>query len=60
MYRFKLHIVINTKGEILSFTISQANVYDRELFEDGNFLIAILESYFQATYLIINKLNAII
>ncbi|MEN8775586.1 MAG: transposase, partial [Polaribacter sp.] len=26
---FKLHIVINDKGEILNFTITQANVDDR-------------------------------
>lgn len=29
-YGFKLHIVINDKGEILSFTITAANVDDRE------------------------------
>jgi hypothetical protein len=27
---FKLHIVINDKGELLSFCVAQANVDDRE------------------------------
>jgi hypothetical protein len=37
-YGFKLHIVINDKGEILSFTITQANVDDREPLKNENFL----------------------
>lgn len=35
---FKLHIVINDKGEILTFTITQANVDDREPLKNKNFL----------------------
>ncbi|EPE9881917.1 IS982 family transposase, partial [Flavobacterium psychrophilum] len=37
-YGFKLHIVINDKGEILSFNITQANVDDREPLKNENFL----------------------
>jgi hypothetical protein len=37
-YGFKLHIVINDKREILSFTITQANVDDREPLKNENFL----------------------
>ena len=29
-YGFKLHLIINDKGEILNFVITQANVDDRE------------------------------
>ena len=36
-YGFKLHIVINDKGEILSFTITQANIDDREPLKNDNF-----------------------
>lgn len=37
-YGFKLHIVINDKGEILNFTITQANVDDREPLKNESFL----------------------
>lgn len=37
-YGFKLHIVINDKGEILNFMITQANVDDREPLKNENFL----------------------
>lgn len=37
-YGFKLHLVINDRGEILSFTITQANVDDREPLRHENFL----------------------
>src|SRR3970282_493711 len=37
-YGFKLHIVINDKGEILSFAITQANVDDREPLKNETFL----------------------
>lgn len=36
-YGFKLHIVINDKGEILSFAIIQANVDDREPLKNDTF-----------------------
>jgi hypothetical protein len=35
---FKLHIIINDKGEILNFTITQANVDDREPLKQERFL----------------------
>lgn len=35
---FKLHIIINDKGEILNFTITQANVDDRTPLKKKNFL----------------------
>lgn len=35
---FKLHIIINDKGEILNFTITQANVDDREPLKNERFL----------------------
>ena len=37
-YGFKLHLIINDKGEILSFTITQANVDDRDPLKHENFL----------------------
>ncbi len=37
-YGFKLHIVINDKGEILNFAITQANVDDREPLKNEGFL----------------------
>lgn len=37
-YGFKLHIVINDKGEILSFAVTQANVDDREPLKNEGFL----------------------
>ncbi len=38
---FKLHIVINDKGEILSFCVTQANVDDREPLKNESFLRAV-------------------
>jgi hypothetical protein len=37
-YGFKLHIVINDKGEILNFAITQANVDDRDPLKNEGFL----------------------
>jgi hypothetical protein len=37
-YGFKLHIIVNDMGEILDFTITQANVDDRTPLKKGNFL----------------------
>tara|TARA_Y100000031_G_C8160153_1_gene356570 strand:- start:76 stop:981 length:906 start_codon:yes stop_codon:yes gene_type:complete len=37
-YGFKLHIMINDKGELLNFVITQANVDDRAPLKTGNFL----------------------
>ncbi len=43
---FKLHIVINDKGEILSFCVTQANVDDREPLKNEGFLKAIFGKLF--------------
>lgn len=45
-YGFKLHFVINDKGEILSFTITQANVDDREPLRSEGFLRGIFGKLF--------------
>lgn len=37
-YGFKLHLIINDRGEILNFTITQANVDDREPLKYERFL----------------------
>ena len=37
-YGFKLHIVINEKGEIISFCVTQANVDDRDPLKNEGFL----------------------
>jgi len=43
---FKLHIIINDKGEILSFTITQANTDDREPLKQERFLDKIFGKLF--------------
>lgn len=43
---FKLHIVINDKGEILSFCVTQANVDDRDPLKNESFLAAIFGKLF--------------
>lgn len=40
-YGFKLHLIINDKGEILNFVITQANVDDREPLKNERFINAI-------------------
>lgn len=45
-YGFKLHLIINDKGEILNFTISQANVDDREPLKRESFLKSIFGKLF--------------
>lgn len=40
-FGFKLHIVINDKGELLNFVIAQGNVDDREPLENPNFIKAL-------------------
>ena len=37
-FGFKLHLVINDKGEILNFVITPGNVDDREPLKNSNFL----------------------
>lgn len=43
---FKLHIIVNDKGEILDFVITQGNVDDREPIKQGNILKRIFGSLF--------------
>jgi hypothetical protein len=43
---FKLHLVVNDKGEVLNFVITQANVDDREPLKDGNILKRIFGSLY--------------
>lgn len=59
-YGFKLHIVINDKGEILSFTITAANVDDREPLKNENFLKDIFGKLFADKGYISKKLENIL
>lgn len=43
-YGFKLHIIVNDKGELLDFIITQANIDDREPLKRDNFLKKIFGS----------------
>ncbi|MBN1968619.1 MAG: IS982 family transposase [Candidatus Delongbacteria bacterium] len=45
-YGFKLHLVINDKGEILSFMITKGNVDDREPLKNENFIKKIFGKLF--------------
>jgi hypothetical protein len=45
-YGFKLHIVINDRGEILSFAVTQANVDDRDPLKNEGFLRQIFGKLF--------------
>lgn len=59
-YGFKLHIVINDRGEILNFAITQANVDDREPLKNESFLKAILGKLFADKGYISKKLTDIL
>ena len=37
-YGFKLHLIINDKGEILNFVITQGNIDDRQPLKNENFI----------------------
>jgi len=43
---FKLHIIVNDKGEILNFVITQGNVDDREPLKEGNILNKVFGSLY--------------
>lgn len=45
-YGFKLHIIVNDKGELLDFIITQANVDDRTPLKKDNFLKKIFGSLY--------------
>jgi hypothetical protein len=59
-YGFKLHIVINDKGEILNFAITQANVDDREPLKNERFLQAVFGKLFGDKGYISEKLTNIL
>lgn len=59
-YGFKLHIVINDKGEILNFAITQANVDDREPLKNEGFLKAVFGKLFADKGYISEKLTSIL
>lgn len=57
---FKLHIVINDKGEILSFCITQANVDDREPLNNESFLRAVFGKLYADKGYISQKLQQLL
>lgn len=57
---FKLHIVINDKGEILTFAITQANVDDRQPLKNENFLKDIFGKLFADKGYISAKLSELL
>ena len=59
-YGFKLHIVINDKGEILNFASTQANVDDREPLKSEGFLKAVFGKLFADKGYISEKLTKIL
>lgn len=59
-YGFKLHIVINDKGEILSFCVTQANVDDREPLKNESFLKQIFGKLFGDKGYISEKLQQLL
>lgn len=59
-YGFKLHLVINDKGEILNFAITQANVDDREPLKNEVFLKAVFGKLFADKGYISEKLAHIL
>ena len=59
-YGFKLHIVINDKGELLDFVITQANVDDRTPLKQDNFLKKIFGSLYADKGYISKQLSALL
>lgn len=59
-YGFKLHLIINEKGEVLSFTITQANIDDREPLKNEGFLKGIFGKLFADKGYISKKLADIL
>jgi len=59
-YGFKLHIIINDKGEILDFVITQANVDDRAPLKKENFLKKIFGSLYADKGYISKQLTALL
>lgn len=59
-YGFKLHIIINDKGELLDFVITQANVDDRAPLKKENFLKKIFGSLYADKGYISKELTALL
>ncbi len=57
---FKLHIVINDKGEILNFCITQANIDDREPLKNESFLKAVFGKLYAEKVYISEKLQQLL
>jgi len=57
---FKLHIIINDKGELLSFCVTQANVDDREPLKNEGFLKDIFGKLFGDKGYISDKLHKLL
>jgi len=57
---FKLHIIINDKGELLSFCVTQANIDDREPLKSETFLKAIFGKLFGDKGYISEKLTQLL
>ena len=57
---FKLHIIINDKGELLSFCVTQANIDDREPLKNETFLKAIFGKLFGDKGYISEKLTQLL
>ena len=55
-FGFKLHLVVNDKGEILSFVITPGNVDDREPLKNTNFLNKVFGKLFADKGYIVQKL----
>lgn len=59
-YGFKLHIVINEKGEVLNFAVTQANVDDREPLKNEYFLQQIFGKLFADKGYVSDKLKQLL
>jgi len=59
-YGFKLHIIVNDKGELLDFIITQANVDDRFALKTENFLKKIFGSLYADKGYISKELTSIL
>jgi hypothetical protein len=59
-YGFKLHIIINDKGELLDFIITQANVDDRTPLKEDNFLKKIFGSLYADKGYMSKQLSALL
>ena len=59
-YGFKLHIIVNDKGELLEFVITQANVDDRYPLKQENFLTKIFGKLYADKGYVSKELTALL